>query len=57
MSSYETKIDVAKRLWKIAAISAEHGNELMDLIGYESYVNVMNLVKKDRESKESPREI
>lgn len=49
MSSYETKVDVAKRLWEIAAISAEHGNALMDLISYESYVNVMSLVREDRE--------
>lgn len=57
MSSYEIKVDVSKRLWEIAAISPEHGNALMDLIGYESYVNVMSLVQEDQELNESIREI
>lgn len=52
MSSYMIKVDVAKRLWEIAGISPEHGNALMDLIGYDNYVNVMNLHKEDQDLNE-----
>lgn len=35
------KAEIAKKLWDIAKISQEHGNALMDLIGYEGYYQVM----------------
>lgn len=34
---------LAKIIWKIAAISPEWGNRVMDIIGYNNYVKVAKL--------------
>ena len=47
MSSYSMKVEVAKEIWKIAGKSAEHGNAVMDIIGYDAYLNVMELQKEN----------
>lgn len=47
MSSYAIQIEVAKEIWKIAGKSAEHGNAVMDVIGEEAYLNVMELQRED----------
>ena len=41
------KIDVAKRIWKIAGLSPEHGNAVMDILGEEAYQKVMHLQKEE----------
>ena len=46
MSSYLMQVEVAKLIWKIAGISAEHGNAVMDVIGNDAYMNVMELQKE-----------
>ena len=47
MSSYVMKVEVAKLIWEIAGKSAEHGNAVMDVIGYDAYKNVMELQKEN----------
>ena len=47
MSSYATKVEVAKLIWEIAGKSAEYGNAVMDLIGKEAYEKVMELQKEN----------
>lgn len=46
------KIDVAKKIWEIAAISSAHGNAVMDIIGEEAYLNVMRLQSKENKESE-----
>ena len=45
MSDLTLRVEVAKKIWKIAGISAEHGNAVMDIIGEGTYQHVMNLQK------------
>ena len=40
------KLCVAYDIWKICAISPDHGNAVMDLIGEEAYQKVMDLVRQ-----------
>ena len=47
MSSYVTKVEVAKLIWEIAGKSAKHGNAVMDVIGEDAYKNVMELQKEN----------
>lgn len=47
MSSYSMQVEVAKLIWKIAGISSEHGNAVMDVLGAEAYQNVMKLQRED----------
>ena len=47
MRSYVTKVEVAKLIWEIAGKSAEYGNAVMDVIGYDAYKNVMKLQKEN----------
>ena len=46
MSSFTTRIEVAKLIWEIAGKSAEYGNAVMDVIGEDAYKNVMKLQKE-----------
>ena len=43
------KLDVASEIWNICAISPEHGNAVMDIIGEEAYQRVMDLVRQREE--------
>ena len=52
MSDLTLRVEVAKKIWKIAGISAEHGNAVMDIIGEEAYQHVMNLQKCHIDSEE-----
>ena len=36
-------IDVAKKIWQICKESPEHGNAVMDLLGEETYNEIMRL--------------
>ena len=45
MSDLTLRVEVAKKIWKIAGISAEHGNAVMDIMGEAAYRNVMDLQK------------
>lgn len=47
MSSYAMKVEVAKEIWKIAGKSAAHGNAVMDVLGEDAYLNVMELQKEN----------
>lgn len=46
MSSFITRIEVAKLIWEIAGKSTEYGNAVMDIIGEDAYENVMKLQKE-----------
>ena len=35
--------EVATKIWDICKISAEHGNAVIDLIGEENYLAIMNM--------------
>lgn len=35
------KIIISKLIWKVAAISPEWGNRVMDILGYNNYCKVM----------------
>lgn len=35
------KIIISKLLWKVAGISSDWGNRVMDILGYENYCKVM----------------
>lgn len=35
------KILISKLIWKIAGISPNVGNKVMDILGYDNYVKVM----------------
>ena len=39
------KIKISKLIWKVAAISPEWGNRVMDILGYENYCKVMKYQK------------
>ena len=52
MSDLTLRVEVAKKIWKIASISAEHGNAVMDIIGEGAYQHVMNLRKCHIDSEE-----
>ena len=43
------KMDVAKEIFDICALTPEHGNAVMDIIGEEAYQRVMDLVKQRNE--------
>lgn len=47
MSSHSIKVEVAKLIWEIAGKSAEHGNAVMDILGEDAYLNVMELQKEN----------
>ena len=47
MSSYVTKVEVAKLIWEIAGKSAQYGNAVMDVIDEDAYKNVMELQKEN----------
>ena len=47
MSSFTTRIEVAKLIWEIAGKSAEHRNAVIDVIGEDAYKNVMKLQKEN----------
>lgn len=47
----EIRVEVARKIWEIAGISAEHGNAVMDVIGNEGYENVMNIIKDRKMNK------
>lgn len=47
MSSFTTRIEVAKLIWEIAGRSAEYRNAVMDVIGEDAYKNVMKLQKEN----------
>lgn len=47
----EVRVEVARKIWEIAGISADHGNAVMDIIGNEGYENVMNIVKEKKMNK------
>lgn len=40
------KILFSKLIWKIAGISSEWGNRVMDTLGYENYCEVMKYQKE-----------
>lgn len=46
---YYVNLDVANEIWKTCAISPEHGNAVMDIIGEEAYQRVMDLVRQREE--------
>lgn len=48
MSSYKAKVEVAKLIWEIAGRSAEYGNAVMDILGEDAYLNVMDLQRETR---------
>lgn len=35
------KIIISKLIWKVAAISPDWGNRVMDILGYNNYCKVM----------------
>lgn len=39
-------IDVAKKIWQICKESPEHGNAVMDLLGEETYNEIMQLQRR-----------
>ena len=43
MNEEERVIEVARRIWEIAAESPEAGNAVMDTLGEECYIRVMRL--------------
>ena len=43
------KMDVAKEIWDICALTPEHGNAVMDIIGEEAYQRVMDLIHQRNE--------
>lgn len=47
MTKKQIEVEVAKKIWKIAGISAKHGNAVMDIIGEEAYERVMKLQKEN----------
>ena len=46
MTKKQIEVEVAKKIWEIAGISAKHGNAVMDIIGEEAYERVMKLQKE-----------
>lgn len=40
------KVMISKLIWKVAGISPEWGNRVMDILGYERYCKVMELQRK-----------
>lgn len=49
MSSYSMQVEVAKLIWKIAGKYAEHGNAVMDVLGEDTYRNIMELQRESLE--------
>ena len=47
MTKKQIEVEVAKKIWEIASISAKHGNAVMDIIGEEAYERVMKLQKEN----------
>ena len=47
MSSHAMQVEVAKEIWKIAGKSAKHRNAVMDLLGEDIYLKVMELQKEN----------
>lgn len=38
---FRIKVIMSKLIWKVAAISPEWGNRVMDILGYNNYFKVM----------------
>lgn len=47
MTKKQIEVEVAKKIWEIASISAKHGNAVMDIIGEEAHERVMKLQKEN----------
>lgn len=46
LNEEERIIEVAKRIWEIAAESPEAGNAVMDTLGEECYIRIMRLASE-----------
>ena len=46
---YYVRLDAAKEIFDICALTPEHGNAIMDIIGEEAYQRVMDLVRQRNE--------